>query len=207
MLAHALRVADRIIERGGDVSFEWPKSCAGWLLPELVSFQLKHSTYEAVFDGCDFGLVSEENEPIKKGWRVTTTSSTLANNLNQHKCRHDKDFRHCHAKGSKTANTAFYPKAICETIITSLFPEKVHGHVPCIICKPKSSFDSGHNPKSDSATDVFNQPAGFVFEAEGLDELLEVLCDAAIGAPEVHATVTRLLTRKEMMNDPKLSRT
>eukprot|EP00973_Karenia_brevis_P070888 9852889-Karenia_brevis.AAC.1 len=36
LLAIFLWIADKILKSGGEVSFEWPRYCIGWMLPELV---------------------------------------------------------------------------------------------------------------------------------------------------------------------------
>ena len=40
MVKSFIYVAEIILQQGGEVSFEWPKSCHGWLIPELISFIL-----------------------------------------------------------------------------------------------------------------------------------------------------------------------
>jgi hypothetical protein len=43
--------------------------------------------FSAVFTGCSVGLVDPENKPIKKPWRVATTSKTLAAALSEYPCK------------------------------------------------------------------------------------------------------------------------
>ena len=121
MLRHCFMIARVVIEGGGHFSFEWPRFCSGWLRCELLEFIVEFDLSSAVFDGCSFGLVDKTGTAIKKPWRMVTTSKTLAHNLSQHTCMHKGKQEHSLAEGSKTAATAFYPPALCECIIRSLF--------------------------------------------------------------------------------------
>jgi len=95
--------------------------------------------YEATFDGCRFGLTDRDGQPIKKPWGVVTTSPTLASELNEYKCSHQSGFKHSHAEGSKTKLTAFYPRAMCRTILNTLFREHVHKSIPSMAVLPVSA--------------------------------------------------------------------
>eukprot|EP00973_Karenia_brevis_P088506 12272806-Karenia_brevis.AAC.1 len=35
LLANFIWIAEEVLWNGGEVSFEWPRYCAGWMLPEL----------------------------------------------------------------------------------------------------------------------------------------------------------------------------
>ena len=48
-----IRCAEKVLENGGHVASEWPRGCAGWNLPELVQFIVKHNLYVAEPDGCE----------------------------------------------------------------------------------------------------------------------------------------------------------
>ena len=48
MLKDYFKTAEIAIDLGGEISLEWPQSCLGWLLPEMLEFRTKN----------DFGLVS-----------------------------------------------------------------------------------------------------------------------------------------------------
>jgi hypothetical protein len=120
MLKHCFIIARIVIANGGHFSFEWPRYCSGWLRPELLGFMIEFDLLTASFDGCDLGLVDNSGFAIKKPWRITTTSKSLAYNLGAHLCRHPKGHQRSIAEGSKTAKTAFYPPAMCQCIIQSL---------------------------------------------------------------------------------------
>jgi hypothetical protein len=125
-----------VLGNGGHVSFEWPKSCSGWKLPELTSFIEEHNLFEAVTDGCAHGMCDSEGVPHLKSWRVVTSSWRLAQNLNAKRCTHPKDFKHSHVEGSKTAKTAFYPRPMATTIAHSLYPEVAEAFVPSMPVHP-----------------------------------------------------------------------
>jgi len=52
ILKNFIRCAEKVLENGGHVAFEWPRGCAGWNLPELVQFLVKRNLYVAEPDGC-----------------------------------------------------------------------------------------------------------------------------------------------------------
>ena len=56
MLKNFIKVAEQVLCQGGTVSFEWPKNCSGWKLPLLMEFIARHGLYEAITDGCAFGM-------------------------------------------------------------------------------------------------------------------------------------------------------
>ena len=66
MLKNFLDVAALAISLGGEVSFEWPKDCRGWLLEELVAFITRYELYTAEVDGCALGMVDPKGNPILK---------------------------------------------------------------------------------------------------------------------------------------------
>ena len=78
----------------GHVAFEWPKTCAGWDLPELIRFVKRHDLFVAEPQGCAFGLCDQEGKCHLKTWRVVTSSWRLAKNLHSAKCQHPRDYKH-----------------------------------------------------------------------------------------------------------------
>ena len=126
LLANFITVAREVRKRGGHVSFELPRYATGWLRSEVIKMISEFNMFEATFDGCRFGLTDKKGNPIKKPWRVVTTCQTLASELNQHKCSNPSGFKHSLAEGSKAAQTAFYPAAMCQTILNTLFREHIN---------------------------------------------------------------------------------
>ena len=75
--------------RGGTVTFEWPKGCESWSRHDVKSFFDAHPEFQLVeFDGCAVGVRSTKGRPIKKTWRLMTTSQRIVDAFSQHKCTH-----------------------------------------------------------------------------------------------------------------------
>ena len=45
LLKNFIECADLALSLGGEVSFEWPHNCAGWLLEELLAFIARHNLF------------------------------------------------------------------------------------------------------------------------------------------------------------------
>ena len=73
LLKSFIRVAERALALGGEVSFEWPRNCSGWLLPELVQFISKHGLFTALVDGCAAGLRDKKGRALLKKLRFVTS--------------------------------------------------------------------------------------------------------------------------------------
>ena len=86
MFKHFVRVAEAVLQKGGEVSFEWPKGCSSWKRPDVRQFFERHPFAErfkeTTFDGCMFGVKAKDGQPIKKPWRVMTTNQALAHIFN-----------------------------------------------------------------------------------------------------------------------------
>ena len=188
-LRKALAVAAHTIKCGGKVGFEWPRGASGWQLPELVQFIREHNMAMADFDGCAVGLVNKDNEPHLKMWRVIANDVRVANSLNNCRCTHPSGFKHAEIAGGATANTAFYPRPLCETIISAMFPQQTSTHIPAMPCQAVTPQQE-HRPKDDVSNSIF---------AASL-RALEVHVNPRQKVP---AMVTRLLDRKEMLANPK----
>ena len=107
MLANFVQVATAVRESGGTLSFEWPRYCYGWAQPQVLQFILDFDLEEAIFDGCDFGMM-HDGESVLKPWRIVTDHHVLANNLSEHRCKHPKGFKHKIIEGSFTPKSALY---------------------------------------------------------------------------------------------------
>ena len=193
MLRHFIRSAEIVIQQNGIVAFEWPRHCKGWILRELQEFIARHNLFEALCDGCAFNMKDNKGDPILKPWRIVTNSERLARNLSAFRCCHEKGFKHAPVEGSTTAKTAFYPTTMCEVIVQSLCPEIAHKSVPAMICVPVQKQDT-HRDRAHQSVDFVDVPS---LQPEG------IMFDAAALAPNVAAMVTRLLSRQEMLSNPK----
>ena len=109
LFAAATTVMKYVIDAGGYVAIEWPRSCAYWLEPEVQQFLWDSGLKSAFLDGCMFGLVSQfgasKGTPIRKPWRIDTNSPVVL----QHLAR-PCDGSHAHAQcgGSNTKASESY---------------------------------------------------------------------------------------------------
>ena len=126
-----IMLSELILELGGHCSFEWPKTCKGWLLPQLLSFITKHNLFSCCVDGCSLDMVNCDGDPILKRWRFVTSSKRTYDVMSTFKCQHPPGFKHGAIQGSDTAKTAFYPIRLCRALLSSLF-----GWYECTPCMP-----------------------------------------------------------------------
>jgi hypothetical protein len=93
--------------RGRNVkfAFEWPRGSRGWTQPGPMQQILKHLPYQANFDGCQYGLVDRQQQPICKPWRVQSSWEDLPNKLNK-RCAHERRLGVC--SGETALNSGFY---------------------------------------------------------------------------------------------------
>ena len=96
--------------------WEWPKTCEGWKLHELLRAmkELSWTLYQT--DGCALGLKDPKNgKPYKKEWMVASTRPEVGERLARYRCnrRHD----HQPLIGGRPAATAYYPQAFADAVV------------------------------------------------------------------------------------------
>ena len=215
------RRAELVLKLGGTVSFEWPRHSTGWKRPDVVAFFDAHPEFlEANFDGCAVGLRSKAGNPIKKPWRVRTTSQRVYDVFHDKTCSCTCPHEKC--EGAETARSAMYPSQMTYMIAQALFPSKcVQQHAPAMPCHPLSEEVQEHreveqhlkhiSPLSgyeDFALAVETDPTVNSLVAELLDHdhLLAAALqveDPHAPSTEIQAMVTKLLSRAEMLSNPK----
>ena len=109
-----IRLSEKILRAGGDVSFEWPRWAVGWRIPELKEFFERWNFKFGCFDGCRVGLVFPEGK-IRKPWKFATTNPELAQELDKYRCICKK--KHIKCEGARTAASAYYPKRMCKIVM------------------------------------------------------------------------------------------
>ena len=57
LLTGFINLAEKVLHNSGQLSFEWPRLCAGRLLTELQKFMQAWNLYTVSFDGCAVGVV------------------------------------------------------------------------------------------------------------------------------------------------------
>ena len=122
MFAAFLRASRAVRRGGGRVAFEWPRHCLGWKQPFMQRFLADPDVETVDFDGCDFGMQDKDGVPIRKQWKVATTSKELIDKLSGQKCKHEKGYLHARIEGSVTPTTALYPSEMCEAIVGAWYP-------------------------------------------------------------------------------------
>jgi hypothetical protein len=122
LLRHFITIAEVALQQGSEISFEWPDSSLGWLMPELVQFQNKWNLHSATVHSCACGLTNSKGQPMHKRWRIITSCERLAVALNMIRC--DGTHRHVRAAGKETKPTQSYPLPLCRTYLSSLFATK-----------------------------------------------------------------------------------
>ena len=187
--------AELVLKLGGTVSFEW-------------------------FDGCAVGLRSKKGVPIKKPWRVRTTSQRVVDVFKDRKCSCEQPHEKC--EGSETARSAMYPPEMAFLITQALYPAKCsQQHAPAMPCTPLSTEPQEHREVEqhlkhvsplagfeDLAVAIETDPTVNCLVSELLDH--ERLLSQAFGhedsnepSKEVQAMVTKLLSRAEMLSTPQ----
>ena len=141
LFAEFAKSAELTLAREGTVTFEWPKGCESWQRPDVKHFFDSHPEFIPVeFDGCAVGVRSTKGRPIKKKWRLMTTSRAIVDMFSQFQRTH-KPHEHDQAVGSQTARTAFYPRQMTVQIAKALYPSMSFSHnapaMPCFPCMHK----------------------------------------------------------------------
>ena len=217
LFARFTKHAEVVIEQEGHVTFEWPRDCKGWERPDVKAFFEKHASrfHSVTFHGCAVGLTDKEGTPIKKPWRLMTTSKELHDGFQNRTCPHQHSFKHAQAAGSNTARTAFYPQEMCKIIASALYP---HVATPCAPAMPVQAVivQEEHREKEQSlkrtsalsgvgalASVVESDPTSrrFFEELFDLDNLVREIqgIPKQETSPDIAAMVTKLLSRSEML--------
>ena len=145
----------------------------------MITLIEQFALIEALCNGCAFGLVSKDNLPLLKPWRIVTSSKRLATNLSAYRCRHSHGYRHAPVEGSESRRSAFYPEPMARGIIASLFPFAQAFVAPALPCRP--SLPQPHHEND-------------VHPLKPIDVLL---FETGVTEVKVQGLVHRLLDRKE----------
>ena len=133
-----------------ELAWEWPKDNDGWKLPEVITFFNKHESrfHEAILHGCRVGVKAENGEPIKKPWRIRTTSEVLARALDK-RCQGCP--RHAECLGNdRAARSAFYTPAMCRLVYKAWFPAKEIEHFAHAVEEMTARFSEEEFEKADA---------------------------------------------------------
>lgn len=110
----------------GHFTFEWPKSNTWWRRPEIRKMLTAFNMQSTTFDGCALGVVSENNKPMLKPWRLASTSIPLLTMFAPFQCpnkSHEvgdaEPLPHVHARiqgGTRARDSARYPPTMAEKV-------------------------------------------------------------------------------------------
>ena len=208
--------AELVLARGGTVTFEWPRHNTGWERNDVKEFFDTHPEFhEVLFDGCAVGMRAKDGNPIKKPWKLMTTSKRIKSFFENMRCNHHPS-EHTKAAGSETSRTAFYPPEMTELIVRALYLDRVFDYAPAMPCvHPRESphehreieqhlrHVSALSGLDDLAVAIESDETAHSMVSELLD--LEALLGNSLSSnpEEVHLMVTKLLSRTEMLNDPR----
>ena len=165
------KLARATARKGGRVTFEWPRHCAGWALKEIQELIKELGMVVVDFDGCRVGLCNDKGEPHLKQWRLITTDNRIARIFSGLRCLHDKNFKHAVIEGSSTRQTGFYPMEMCEYIMHALYPDILVKNVPAM---PVVAFEESEQQHRE------NEPEKNTYAMPMVIEYVDTLASAAM---------------------------
>ena len=95
---------------------EWPQRCAYWGWASTKSFLRTNSHSEGLVFGCSCGLLGKDGLPIRKVWRLCSSSSLLVTCMAEFKCLGD----HQHSSDYVLKDTQHYPEAFARRALKAL---------------------------------------------------------------------------------------
>ena len=125
LLAGFCQVAEEVVARGGDISFEWPTSCSFWDEPDVVNMIQRYSMNKVHMHGCAAGLRSERTgRPIKKPWTIASTSPVMLGELSKFRCPGPPEHEeHEPCAGQETKKTELYTSIMTDSVHTAVREE------------------------------------------------------------------------------------
>ena len=199
MLRNFIKLADICLANGGQISFEWPRYCTGWLRKELLEFIHKYNLHSVFVDGCAVGMTNPEGVPIKKEWRFITSHRLQAYALSRLWCSCSQP--HGEIAGGVTKKTESYPVPLCRIMLGSLFGVKAYTATPSLACDVHSGCTQAHREHETTVAEFgasHQQQPLYVETSAG-----ELHQGAPLSYQDVLLAVHKLLTRKEMLGMPK----
>lgn len=121
------KVAKEVLNRGGDVLYEWPTGCTLWKHHAVQQFITEHSMNSVDINGCALGLKSTRTgEPIKKPCTIISTSPAMIKALEGYRCPGKEVHpRHDPCAGSQTKLTESYTDQMTDIIHDAIKDESV----------------------------------------------------------------------------------
>ena len=167
--------AETALSHGHDVTFEWPRYSDSWKRKDVMDF-FKHSRSMSVdFDGCRFGVCDDKGRPLKKPWRLMTTSQGIVDAFRDICCKHKPD-EHGEGRGKALERTGFYTQPLCELVAKTINPSVGQVLVPALAIVP-IHHDVSHREKEQETPHV-SALAGLV-ELAAVIEADEEACNSS----------------------------
>jgi len=117
-------VAEEVIGKGGDVSYEWPTGCTLWGTKVIQDMLMDLGMNKVNMHGCSAGLTSKEGTPIKKPWTIATTSPILVKMLSTFQCPGKEVHpEHAPCAGAETKRTERYTEEMTDRIHDAIAEE------------------------------------------------------------------------------------
>ena len=210
--------AKTALEAGIEVTFEWPRYSDSWKRPDVKEF-FKDPRFKVVdFDGCRLGVSVPGGQPVKKPWRLMTTSNAVVSAFEGLRCNHEPS-EHVEARGKDLEHTGLYTQEMCERIAFAINPSRAYISVPAMPVIPATTQQQHREREQElkhvSALSGYEDLAAVVESDEEASKLVEEVVDLNAlmcmvhGIPksaptrEVSAMVTKLLSRAEMLSSPE----
>ena len=153
MVDEYIRKAEKIIDEGGRVAFEWPRFCTGWRSTRMWEYAIARDMWVVDFDGCMVGMRNRHGQLIKKMWRVITNDEVLAMTLSQFVCYHPPGI-HARIEGQTSRDSALYSEQLTEIIATAWY-----GDDPAKERTAESMSSANERNEDDSSSDVSTRNA------------------------------------------------
>ena len=218
MFAQFKEHAKTVLDRGDHVTFEWPRYSDSWKRSDVKEF-FQDSRFKAVdFDGCRLGVVGKKGLPVRKPWRLMTTSDEIVKAFTGLNCTHHPK-EHGEARGAALERTGFYTQEMCELIAQAMNPKVSHRIVPAMPVIPMQPQEEHRDREQDlkhvSSLSGLDDLAAVIETDETAKELVTEITDLNAlmcyihglpkgkTDPEVSAMVTKLLSRAEMLSSPQ----
>jgi len=118
----------KMIENSKDdeAYFEWPSRNDGWKQKEVQNL-LEGFPFEAEIDGCAYGLKSSDGRPMKKTWKIKSTSKKVEDYLHR-RCEGHK-VEHAQVRGKEGKASENYTEEMVEEIVNCMFDD---GYKPIV---------------------------------------------------------------------------
>ena len=127
LIVNFCKVAEVVVQKKGDISFEWPSGCSLWNEPEVGDMLRKFSMNKVEMHGCAAGLKSDKSgKPIKKPWTIATTSPAMIQSLKKFKCPGPEVHpEHEPCAGAETKKSELYTIDMTDAIHDAIHEESI----------------------------------------------------------------------------------